>query len=389
MARSIPRLFTKPDFLRKLNRFHLVEFLKPYANYLSQKGFALSEYTQDNIGVFDVNLLSEILINSSEAAPKELVEGLYAINDLSSNDGFDALIKAIHGSELESQIASDITNADLALQVWMRNRVLFERVRDELLVFKGRVYQYYKSRYSASISVQPSQEQIQAIERSLNEWYKKNRRGSSAKISVCEKGDFLWFLIRHGDPFKREPVIENGESGSLFFQPEKYDVLVYNHVIREIRIYTKTKGQRELYRNAIGYHLFGDQEYFDVKSKFTLEPLRTEKESALQCADIKGIDWIRLKEIHFQLGGNHRTIEVIKSEDVFESIKEWGNDFPETAVIIKAAFLIKFTDAVKPRSIVLNGNNRAQLSRDDDAEIIEQWLALRGFIVNTENFEYA
>ena len=44
-------------------------------------------------------------------------------------------------------------------------------------------------------------------------------------------------------------------------------------------------------------------------------------------------------------------------------------------------FQIKFSDSKTPRTVTLSSGNRAQFKRDDDAEILEEWLIRRGFII--------
>lgn len=48
------------------------------------------------------------------------------------------------------------------------------------------------------------------------------------------KPDFVWFLVRHGEAFTRESIIKDGESSSVYYSPEKYDLLVYNPETGEI-----------------------------------------------------------------------------------------------------------------------------------------------------------
>ncbi|WP_319561240.1 hypothetical protein [Marispirochaeta sp.] len=72
-------------------------------------------------------------------------------------------------------------------------------------------------------------------------------------------------------------------------------MIVYNPENGDIRMNARSKGEKELYRTKFGFHLFGDVEFFDGKSKFTLEPLRESGAASILCDDIDGIDWVRLK----------------------------------------------------------------------------------------------
>jgi len=196
------------------------------------------------------------------------------------------------------------------------------------------------------------------------------------------KDDFVCFLVRHGEPFTREGIIKEGESSSLFYRPEKFDVIVYNPATGEIRMNARTKGEKELYRTMFGLHFFGDKEFFEGKSKFTLEPLRDDGEDSLLREDVDGIDWVKLKEIQIAWEGTYHEVEIKKSEDVFASMRQRDWIFPISGELKKASFLIKFSDSKSARTVTLNAGNKAQFKRDDDADILEEWLSLRGFIIN-------
>ncbi len=89
------------------------------------------------------------------------------------------------------------------------------------------LFEYFKcTRETIPDFVEPSDETVAALEADLDEWFAKKRRGRASKVFVYVKEDFVWFLVRHGEPFTRESIIKDGKSKSLFYRPEKYDVLV-------------------------------------------------------------------------------------------------------------------------------------------------------------------
>ena len=240
---------------------------------------------------------------------------------------------------------------------------------------------------SFQIFTEPSAATVAALEASLDDWFAKKRRGRATKVFIYHKADGVWFLVRHGEPFTRESIIEDGEgvSGSVFYRPEKYDVLVYNPSNGELRMNARTVGERKLYRIQLGLHFFGDADFFDGHSQFTLEPLRTLGADALLCDDVDGMEWVRLKELHIVRGGTHKAIEIHKAEDVFAALQEHDRSIPTTGQLSKASFLIQFADAATPRTATISAHNRAQFKRDEDADILEAWLTRRGFmIVDTE-----
>ena len=262
MATLNLRRFSKPDMLRKINRSHLITFFTPYIDYLSNQGIELP--TDDYENGLDYDELSKILLNPNTDTPQELSEALYYINEMSTPECFDLIQDAIDGTELDVSITEDSAYGDLALQVWLSDPIIIERLHAEQFLFRPRSFEYFKcTNCSIPEFEAPSGETIRSLETDLDEWFSRKRRGKASRVFVYKKPDFVWFLVRHGDPFTRESIIQDGESSSLFYRPEKYDVIVYNPSTGEIRMNAKTKGEKELYRTRFGFHFFGDSEFFD------------------------------------------------------------------------------------------------------------------------------
>ena len=377
MATFNPRRFSKPETLRMVAREHLIAFLRPHAAYFTARGVELpSNQTQE----LDYDTLSDVLLSSDTTTPPELAESLYYVDELSTQEGFDSIQEAIDGTEFDATISDEITCADLAIQVWMRNRDLIERLHAEQFLHRPRSFEYFMTTGEIQDCRKLDEVGLRALESDLNDWFEKKRRGRTAKVFVYRKPDFIWFLVRHGEPFTREPSLKAGnEEGSEYFRPMKFDLLVYNPNIGEIRVNATSKGEKQLYRKHFGGHFFGDDEYFDSTAKFTLDPLREDGADAVLCGDIDGLEEIKLKEIQIFRGGTHKEIEIRKAEDIFAALAERERDLSKAKGLFKASFSVKFTDSKTPRTVTLSGN-KAQYKRDDDSEILEQWFAARGFV---------
>ncbi len=134
-----------------------------------------------------------------------------------------------------------------------------------------------------------------------------------------------------------------------------------------------------LFRSAFGLHLFGNADYFPDGDKFTLDPLKTDGADSLVCSDVKGLEWIRLKEIQRFWGGPEKEIETRRAHDLFAALGARNAAIPMTARLIKATFSVKFENARTPRSVTVRPPNIAMYTRNDDGPIIEDWLMKRGF----------
>lgn len=171
----------------------------------------------------------------------------------------------------------------------------------------------------------------------------------------------------------------------MCYRPLKYDVVVYDQRLGDLRMNCQLVGEKRLYCQKFGQHFFGNPDSFPGKRKYTLEPLREYEVDALACGDIEGIESITLTEIQFYWGGAHGEIEIRKAGDLFAALAARQGRFPDGPRIIKAVFKVKFEDSKTPRSVKIRPGNIAEYTRDSDAALIEQWLELRGFILHEEN----
>jgi len=382
------RRFSKTDVLKKIDSKYLYQFLAKYSEYFTSRGMCILK-ASDNFGTY-YDLLSEILMTPDERTPAELSEALYYINEMCTPEAFDLIQDTIAGTEIDDIIKTNVSPADLVLQVWLIKPNLIERLHAQQFMFKPRAFEYFKSSSANTDSFkEATPETIKNLEADLNEWFSRKRRGKNCKVHIFNKSDMIWFLVRHGEPYTRESVIQDGESISLYYQPEKYDVLIYNRQTGEIRMHARSKGEKELYRTRFGYHFFGNSEFFDSRGKFTLKPLRENGQDSLLCSDITGMEWAKLKELQIYYGGTQKEIEIRKAEDLFASLQERDRTIPQSGHLLKAGFLIKFCDSKTPRTIIINAGNKAQFKRDDDAEILEDWMMQRGFITVSDGVEDA
>jgi hypothetical protein len=221
---------------------------------------------------------------------------------------------------------------------------------------------------------------LAALESDLDTWFESKKRGCGCRIFVYPREQEIWFLVRHGQPFKREGSLKGGESTSVYYRPEKHDVLIYNQALSEMRMNAKSKGEKELYREKFGLHLFGFENYFPGTAKYTLTPLGEDSEAALVCNDIEGMEWVKLTEIRYYWGGTQHEIEIRRADDLLAALRQRGREITHGQRIVKAGFLVKFKDSKTPRSVAIRPDNIAEYTRDDDGALVEQWLAKRGFI---------
>lgn len=382
MATLDLRWFTNEESLRSITPEYLLRLLAPHAAYFKTRGLTLPEPGSGQLP--DYNALREILLNPDRGTPPRLIDALYFVNELATQEGMDALLEELKTRGLKIDDGQDQTPIDVAIQVWLLDADILQEKHAEQYLARPRSFEYFQTeRQVIPDFTLPDAQTRCALEESLDSWFVEHKRGTGARVFVYPREDGIWFLVRHGDPFRREGSLDNGEPGSVAYRPLKFDVLVYDPRIGEIRMNAATVGEKSLYRQKLGEHFFGDVNFFPGTAKYKLEPLQIDGAASLVCTDVEGIEWIRLKEVHFYWGGAQGEIEIRKAKDVFAAYAQRNASVPR-ARIIKAVFEVKFNDCKTPRSVVIKPSNVAQYTRDHDSVHVEEWLLKRGFIIQRE-----
>jgi hypothetical protein len=384
MATFRLRHFSRPEILRATAPDRLLRFLEPYARWLIERGVPLPSAGSGRLP--DYEGLAGAFMSPDCRMPQGLIDALYVVDEMATEEGMDALLAEAQRLGLPLAPGQDHSPADVAVQVWLLDRDVLERKHAEQLLTKARSYESYQAARSPAPPFKaPSALQLRLLERALDDAFEGKKRGRGARVLVYERGDEVWFQVRHGEPFKREESLEGADPSSVCFRPSKRDVLTYHAAIGELRINARSKWEKDLYRAKFGEHLFGAEDLFPGTQKYTLEPLRTLGEEALRCEDVEGIDWVRLTEVQLFYGGTPWELVSRKSDDVFALLRSREWPFPESGRLIRATFQVKFSDAKSPRSVVVRPPNVAQFTRDDDSAFVEAWLGARGFIIRQES----
>ena len=386
MATYNLRRFANAASLKAIAPQHLLEFLEPYRPYFENRDLTLP--TSPASDGLDYERLVSVLMSPGTDTPKKLIDALYFVHEMSADECMDILLEEAESNGLSLEGKPDPTAADVAVQVFLKDQRLLERKHAEQYLTRPRVFEYFQTEARPVPAFkQPSWVTLLALEIDLDGWFEKKKRGRDSRVFVYPKGDSIWFLVRHGEPFRREGSLDGDQTLSVFYRPEKHDVLVYESAVGELRMNACNKGEKETYRVEFGRHVFGNEDFFPGTGKYTLEPLRRDGAVSVVCTDVDGMDWVRLKEVQFLRGGTEREIEIRKAKDLFAALEERGQSMPARAPILRASFHVKFTDAKSPRIVTIRPSNIAQYTRDSDADVVEDWLQKRGFIEQDEDEE--
>lgn len=404
MATFTLRRFTNPATLKSIRKDNLLALLGRYDSYFASRGVSLVPAAATVLRVaepraayggvvhtepsedLDYEGIARVLMTPDETTPRELVDDLFFVDEMATIEGMDALreeiekLPAVKRDKID--LGPDPTPADVAVVVRLRAPDILESKHAESLLVSKRSFQYFQPANGKRLPFgKPTNKQLRALEAVFDDAFENMKRGRSTKIYVFERPDEVWMLVRHCDPCKREGALEAAGSSSVYYRPEVFDVIRYDHRTGELSVNAGScKKIYDLYREKIGLHLFGDPLYFPAgKAKFTLDPLRADGEDSLVCVDVDGMESVVLREIHYYWGGPENEVEIRKASNVFEALKRKNRKIPERARISKAKFQVKFTDSKSPRMVAITSSNVTSFTRDSDSAAVEAWMTKRGF----------
>lgn len=376
------RYFSHAGDLKGASPQNLAQLLMPYTDFLKSKGLSLPKSGME-VNSFDYAALSNILMTSDSNIPCGLIDSLQCIREMATPETMDYLLReaGIHGVPIDDP---DLSPADLAVQVWLHDKSILERVYAEQFLIRPCTFVYFQGREEGNTRFrEPCPNIIRALEGDLDQWFQRKKRGCGCRVFVYPRQDGIWFLVWHGAPFRREGCIENGEPSCISYRPERYDVLIYQPATGELQIDADAIAEREIYRRYFGRHFFGDDHHFPGTAIYTLDPLRANGERALVCSDVDGMKLVRLCRIEFVIGRLFRSIETIESEDIFAAINAGDISIPHNARVSEGGFRIEFSDSRVPREVAIRPSNVIYYQRDSDCIVVEPWLRLRGFMLNS------
>lgn len=220
----IPRQISSPHLLNKVDPKTLFRFLTEYKSFFSVENVMPASH-QD----IDYDRLSLVLAAPAEQMPAHLmadifywdeVAGMGQIEDLNE---IAAKHKIIYGDT--------VTIEEAALLVRMGAPEAMEDLHavyhaHGLLRKKKRFLSYFATPAALPKWRKPTAKVLRGFEADMDMWYDSQKKGRGTRVSVVDKPDAAWFIVRHGGAFKRENALENGKPCLVFYRPEAYDLLI-------------------------------------------------------------------------------------------------------------------------------------------------------------------
>jgi hypothetical protein len=373
---------SNPGLLEKVAPDRLLGFLEPMRDYLEGRGFMWPRAANEQI---DYEKLGHLLHFPKEGLPPEMVIPLVLVDEMSTDLQMDRLLAAAIRREIKLSLAGNNSPADVAVQVWLQAPRLLEELHAENYTIRQKNFCCF-----AGVVDEPrafpevSDSVLRDLERDLDDGFERYQRGRGCRVFIFDHGRKVWILARRGATFRREESMKDGgQPGVQFYRPMMYDVLVYDTETDDLGLHVETRWQERMYLSCIGQHIFRNPKYFPAARILTFDPIIRRGADALHCADVPGMQEVKLVEVNRKWNNAQHEIDIKRADDIF-ALGDRARSFLGNGTLTKLVFRVWFEGVDKPRSVTVRCPNVTKYERDSDSELIEKWLTLRGFITRAK-----
>ena len=136
--------FTNPTILSSIDPPRLRAFLMRFRDYLEARGFQIP--ARDAFAESDYATLIRILHSPSAQTPSEMTQALWHIDDMSSDQGMEALLLAASKNGIAIPDSDRLTPSDLAIHIWLQDPSVLRHANAERVVTKVKSFEYFRNR---------------------------------------------------------------------------------------------------------------------------------------------------------------------------------------------------------------------------------------------------
>ncbi len=363
--------FNDVAILRSIEPSRFRTFLLRFDYYLSSQGFTIPEtaeftdaHMQRLIGIFNAH---------DGSTPADMIEALFHISEVSNDQGMEALLLVASKSGIELP-EGNLTPSDLALLIWLNDPDQLRRANCERIVLRFQSFYCYMNRtLEVPMFEMPADAVLKTIEERTNQFNRNRQRGGGAAVWMYEFGNEVAFLIRFGGSLKRDEVMDKDQCRPDIRRPVGYDLVVYNIETGELRIRADLVSERRFYCRLFSEQLFHDPEFFEHGEMFKLDVIYQLGEDVQSPGLISDIQRVTLVEIQEVLLGERVLHVTLKSEAIFEAIREHNKRLSPTGRLLSAKFKVVLEGADEVTVTVCSGN-KIRYSRQVGIAAIDRWM---------------
>lgn len=311
----------------------------------------------------------------------DLADALERIEDLATDDGFDAILARLHGTgDTVDWGALGLSPFCLAVRTWVDHPALFAQAEVKLLSRRVARMREYSANDGHDPSM-PEADALDAAQEALRMFWRGKGRGDFCRLGAFEEGGRIFLPIHRGRPLRTVTVIDGRAEGSLAYRPRATDLAIYDPRTRRLLIKASDPKSRAEYGRQIG-RLLGTR--FDERPVVTLEPLVRRGLAALQ--PTPGLRDVQVTELHLRVATKPPLTVMLKGADVLRSLA--GGSLHRFGESVPVCARLRLTPRKgHARAVLLTPPADVGYQRRGIAPLIRRFLEERGFVAPPDSGE--
>ena len=153
MASFNPKVFIRPDGLKRIANVNLIALLEPWREYFAGREFL---FPSDPEAEFPHDGLAKVLLTYDPDMPAQLMDGLYYIDEAASDETLEWLLERAAEEGIVISPEGKPTNADVAVQIYLARPSILEARTVKAIAFNKSAFQYYPGRHEKDVTCQTS-----------------------------------------------------------------------------------------------------------------------------------------------------------------------------------------------------------------------------------------
>jgi hypothetical protein len=382
MIRQYNPRFATPDVLASIDPPDLLRVLRRYRKGLI--GITLSRADRLNIGELSSRIMAGV------GLPGEFIDTVCMIDELAKARVHDRLVEIAEGSGLV------VGDEDFEHRLVVKALLAADSKVRDLLLEQNSLSRKSYGRYMAMASDMPRltrahRRGLRSLEEALDQDFKSRRRQRGDGVvrgRMFKEPHGLRIIVRRGDLKRSVLTIDDdndGKSNRVIYRPELHDVIRYDNRYGDLLVCARSKADTRAYCNLVGQHLFSDRFAFDphlAPRRYTLNAIREHGAACLTCADIDGIEHVRLKTLDLRPPDSDGTPIRVGPGDALQAVYQLlGGRIDRDVELIRATFAILLRGERRERTLVITPPITASFDIDHACEPIQQFIELRQFLL--------
>jgi hypothetical protein len=330
----------------------------------------------------DVPVFKDFLVNGQADGKDDLVECLYRVYDLCTEQGHEHLVAACRELGYEPDPEGRLPVECLSLKVLAENEEAFSLAYDRHTLWNAEKFSIYMGSKPCKVANLPRA--VKRFAAKLAECFRGDKKSDRVLVRHYCEGPYVNFIVYHEKRTKSELVFEGTRSRQrvtpTIFRPAQQDFISYNHDVGQVEIEARDHEQERL-RKCFAECCLGDEDFFDGPGADERLKLSRIAEEDFEMPVDDGHS-AALLELGFRLKQKHGPVFTVRSKDTLETLDlNHLRRRLEGAEIRRAVLKIVFPDDGRGKRIELSGENKVKFKRATHAEDVFRYLRTWGIAV--------